>query len=87
MSKRMERLTRIVARALLLVFAWVVSVAQPAMGQSPTSEELHFTLLVEPIEGLTSTFALMPLVGRRVGAFALAFVNPGHGAGLTKPVP
>ena len=36
---------------------------------------------------VSSTFAFMPLVVRRVGAFALAFVNPGHGAGLTKPVP
>ena len=37
------------------------------------------------VKALDSTFALMPLVGRRVVSFALAFVNPGHVAGLTKP--
>lgn len=45
MPKRMGKFSRIVARALLLVFAFVVSAAQPAMGQSTTTEELPSTLL------------------------------------------
>ena len=39
------------------------------------------------LECVSSSFALMPFAGRRVVAFALAFVNPGHGEGLTKPAP
>ena len=57
---------------------------------SPVEETAPLTSIKPPSTcpcTVTSTFAFMPLVVRRVGAFALAFVNPGHGAGLTKPVP